>query len=82
MEFKCESKLLWYKKVFLDLSLVTIVLAVVVMAKANIDHVEARITEMSQEKLIAEQRAEYWEGYWKAREKSTEYVEDKHKSIK
>lgn len=82
MDFKHESRWVWYKKVFLDLSLVTIVLAVVVMAKANIDHVEARLTEMAQEQILTEQRLRYWTEYWKAREESQRYVEEKDKSIK
>jgi len=82
MSYEYESRWVWYKKVFLDLSLVTIVLAVVVMAKANIDHVEARITEMAQEQMLTEQRLSYWQTYWKAREESQQYVEDKEESIK
>lgn len=76
------SKWQWYKSVFLDISLVTIVMAIFVMSKANIDHVEAKITQMSQEQILLEQRLAYWTLYWEAREKSYEYVKDKEESIK
>ena len=52
MDKRYESKFQWYKAVLLDISLVTIVLAIVVMSKANVDHVEARITEMAQEQML------------------------------
>ena len=79
---KEESKWMWYKSMFLDLSLVIIVAAIVVMSKVNIDHVEARITEMAQEQILTEQRLSYWQEYWKARQESAKYVEDKETSIK
>lgn len=61
MDKRYESKFQWYKAVLLDVSLVTIVLAIVVMSKANVDHVEARITEMAQEQILLEQQKKYWE---------------------
>ena len=82
MYYDYKSKWSWYKKVVLDLSLVTIVVAVVVMAKANVDHTKARITEMAQKQMLTEQRLSYWQTYWKAREESQQYVEDKEESIK
>jgi len=82
MDHRYESKFHWYKSVFLDVSLVTIVFAIIIMSKANIDHTKARITSMAQEQMLTEQRLAYWKEYWKAREESERYVDDKEDSIK